>query len=600
MLSHFRLSLLLIFWGITIGVKASVEDSLCLGVTDRRLTSEMMERVSARDLWTAIRTLDASTYDNPEILIDGVRMPKTALIGITVGEVAEVRIIRDAAKLAQLGIHGGKGAVEIVTKKYAKGPLSLSYKADIQAGKPADGSKGTMKGAEHWLTADGGDDNVGYRFTAIYDPGTDTKTKGTDRIQMRSYIGYRRNALAISNDLQYGNYGIHETFNDDDTDKTRFSTLTDRIRATLSLMPGLEMVGYFSFLRQEVRRDVFLSPYSPVFKDEDNLRNKGTYDIMRETTMTYDGGLKLAYQKAMTGGHTLIASAGVSLYSGERGGESYAGRGILNDILNYVSFTQTYDTLRKPTAVRDFERTLQCMANVGYDYQGRYSATMNVTMNRSSLLSPKHRNEVYWAADLGWNISREAWMAESGIDCLRLSLGLGRSATVPYSYKAFTPMYSNITNETYIYNYYQTGAQLQGYYNENIRPDAVTRGLLSLDFETKGWHLNASGMRAESMNMVYGDVGKTLKGKDWTAIATLSAAYDDVREMLAGMVIYGQWHRWTASASFFTDNWETNRLQSIQIGYMLPSLWRFIKGGMVRLSGEENCHRACLTVEARF
>ena len=59
-------------------------------------------------------------------------MPKTALIGITVGEVAEVRIIRDAAKLAQLGIHGGKGAVEIVTKKYAKGPLSLSYKADIQ------------------------------------------------------------------------------------------------------------------------------------------------------------------------------------------------------------------------------------------------------------------------------------------------------------------------------------------------------------------------------------------------------------------------------------------------------------------------------------
>ena len=115
MLAKFRLLLLLIFWGITIGVKASVEDSLCLGVTDRILTSEMMERVSARDLWTAIRTLDASTYDNPEILIDGVRMPKTALIGITVGEVAEVRIIRDAAKLAQLGIHGGKGAVEIVT-----------------------------------------------------------------------------------------------------------------------------------------------------------------------------------------------------------------------------------------------------------------------------------------------------------------------------------------------------------------------------------------------------------------------------------------------------------------------------------------------------
>lgn len=249
MLSHFRLSLLLIFWGATLGVKASVKDSLRLGVTDRILTSEMMERVSARDVWTAIRTLDASTYDNPELLIDGVRMPKSALVGITVGEVSEVRIIRDAIRLAQLGIHGGKGAVEIVTKKYGKGPLGLSYKADIQAGKPYDGSDGTMKGAEHWLTADGGDDNVGYRFTAIYDPGTETKAKGTDRIQMRSYIGYRRNALSISNDLQYGNYGIHETFNDDDTDKTRFSTLTDRVRATLNLMPGLEMVGYFSFLR---------------------------------------------------------------------------------------------------------------------------------------------------------------------------------------------------------------------------------------------------------------------------------------------------------------------------------------------------------------
>lgn len=148
-----------------------------------------MERVSARDVWTAIRTLDASTYDNPELLIDGVRMPKSALVGITVGEVSEVRIIRDAIRLAQLGIHGGKGAVEIVTKKYGKGPLGLSYKADIQAGKPYDGSDGTMKGAEHWLTADGGDDNVGYRFTAIYDPGTETKAKGTDRIQMRSYIG---------------------------------------------------------------------------------------------------------------------------------------------------------------------------------------------------------------------------------------------------------------------------------------------------------------------------------------------------------------------------------------------------------------------------
>ena len=89
MLSHFRLSLLLIFWGATLGVKDSVKDSLRLGVTDRILTSEMMERVSARDVWTAIRTLDASTYDNPELLIDGVRMPKSALVGITVGEVSE-------------------------------------------------------------------------------------------------------------------------------------------------------------------------------------------------------------------------------------------------------------------------------------------------------------------------------------------------------------------------------------------------------------------------------------------------------------------------------------------------------------------------------
>lgn len=604
-----------------------------------------LQRVSVTDLWSAICTLEPSFMqsvensgvlhekkDNITVFVDGIRTPLSMLQGMSVNDVEEVKIVKDPVALSQMTINGGEGVLVITTKKNTSGPLQVSYRLDAStqsAHKYLDEGAHDLYGRtyqtgwtnNHQLDIQGGDKFVGYKFTAIYNPGSRGVLKGNeqDRLTLRSFISYNRKALKVHNDILFNDYNtqsalVEPTFGSFDKNKGPF--FYDHFGASLQIAPSLMLEGSFAYQHQQMRRDLFMSPQLPVFDSEEDLRNRGTYHIMREKNDTYEGNLQLNFDSCFNQKHHLMASAGVNIYSGELRGESFGGRGILNDMLSYVTFTQMYDTLQAPQATRTYDHTLQGNISATYEYDSRWALTLSGNIVHSSLLAPENRTKAYWGARAKWNMDKEEWMKGSAFDYLTLALSAGTSAVVPFDYHSFRTTYTNDTKEEYIYNYYQTGAYINGMTNESLLPVTVSRQTFTVSAGIKQWNISLMAYRTHCSDLFCmkqtaitdgfiftpeNDGSNTVSGMDAYASrlfttsngakwgATMALGYGDWGMLRASLLTHLNVSGWTGALSF-TARGEKNdnrlQLQSLQIGHVIPQIKRFISGGDITISGE--------------
>ena len=495
-------------------------------------------------------------------VIDGNRAPLSVARALNVCNIKEIRIISDAVNLAARGIQGADGVVEIVTVRPAVMPLKVEYHTYLTM-LSADKSpyrvqlKG-VSGATDWLSAPlqtgftqrhqidagGSDGLVSYKFTAVFAPAGRgvMKGSGNNDLSLRACVGYRHRAIKVYNDMGFDNYNTRKSNfgrwgdmaliqgNENPYDaqgalrpfvdvngmqvpnplyehslgsffKERTATLTNRLGLRIDLPWRLQFNGNYSYVRQFVRFDNFLSPSSAVFLANTDLRANGTYHIRRSGYLSHEGGASLDHQ-ANVGNGRLSSSLGFGIFDGKSTGESYGGRGVLNDRMAYVTFTQSYDTLQAPSAHRFFERTMRVFANVDYMFRHRYGIKLSGNLNRSNLLAPDNRTRFYWAGKLYWNVHNEPWLENSRVKTLRLFIESGTTGVVPFSYTDFTNTYTNNINDEYIYNYYQIGSRLSAKPNTRLKPVTMLMWAAGADMTTETGHFHAEFYRNSARNQL--------------------------------------------------------------------------------------------------
>lgn len=449
---------------------------------DRLISADQLLTASRQDVAAALRTWMPEMDEQTLIVVDGKRVPHEMLTTLSIYDIEHAKVVNDPVSLSAWGIYG-HSVVELTTRKVAEGALRATYRLDASLTRAA-GSSGQLPRQTGWqhlhqLDVEGRDAAVAYLGSARLSPNGRgvLKGNGNDALGLRAYIGYRWKALLLHNDMTFHHgdeelssgvrYLRENSQGSFETQKT--ASLADRFGLELDVVQGLRLSADFSFVNRSVQQDMFLSPVSGWFADTDDVRLHGTYRKGNRRTTTYEGGVRLDFNRTL-GLHRLTATASGNFYSGEMRDENYGGMGVLSDRMGYISFTLGYDTLRGRSAGRNYERTLRGHVGGSYEFGGRYGATASATLSHSSLLAPDHRTVAHWAARAYWHLHGEQWMKDCQLNPLTLAYTYGESGYVPFTWHDFTTTYRNNSSEQYIYNYYLTGSSLQGLANTSLKP----------------------------------------------------------------------------------------------------------------------------------
>lgn len=190
---------------------------------------------------------EAAKPSRPVYVIDGALVDARKFFDTDINDIQRIIIRKDPLSLAQYGIRGADGVVEMKTLKPVKGSLKVRYMfdgivewADLSsydlmsageqlalvereglttgsaasmqyhksAGKNTDWLKEITRTTfqhRHKITIDGGDDNVKYALTGRISPSGKSPVKGVEKdiIGIGTYIEYRYKSFRISNDLTF-------------------------------------------------------------------------------------------------------------------------------------------------------------------------------------------------------------------------------------------------------------------------------------------------------------------------------------------------------------------------------------------------------------
>ena len=288
--ARFWLHLILVVWSGVAVAKSPLRDSAALRLPvqadrvaagDLVITASQIRAVDPVDLWKAISFYDPSISNSweqehgsdpvygagdmtvrgskrwardeavkpsrPLYIIDGALVDARKFFDTDINDVRQIIIRKDPVSLAQYGIRGADGVVEMKTQKPIKGPLKVRYMFDgivecadlgsydlmsaseqlalIEREGLTTGSAASMQQHKasgknvdwlnqltrtvfrhrHKITVDGGDDNVKYALTGRIAPSGKGVVEGVEKdiIGLGAYIEYRYKSFRISNDLTY-------------------------------------------------------------------------------------------------------------------------------------------------------------------------------------------------------------------------------------------------------------------------------------------------------------------------------------------------------------------------------------------------------------
>lgn len=116
-----------------------------------------------------------------------------------------------------------------------------------------------------------------------------------------------------------------------------------------------------------------------------------------------------------------------------------------------------------------------------YGYQGRYFASVSFRRDGSSVFAPGNKFETFPAASIGWNISEEAFMADTPFSLLKARVSYGRTgASGPGAYSFQAPInfsFGPVFGESFQPN----GAFINSLANENLRWEVTDMLNVGLD-----------------------------------------------------------------------------------------------------------------------
>ncbi|HEX6849380.1 MAG TPA: SusC/RagA family TonB-linked outer membrane protein [Chitinophagaceae bacterium] len=491
--------------------------------------------------------------NQPVVLLNGVQVSLQTALDIDINRIEKITILKDGAATAQYGVRGGTGVLLIQTKLPQKGVLNLTYSgqlqvitADLSSYQLMNASeklqleqaagfydnnqslyqsrlnqinKGvntdwleiptrTGVGQKHYLSLEGGDDDVSYGLDFSYND-IEGAMKGSSRknANFGGYINTRIKNLTISNYLAYtrsngsnspyGSLSEYATQNAywnpydsntggmtrvlekytyqgntiryynpayngtiSTTNENAYSRLSNITSLNWMIGHGFRFDGRFGISKQSDEENIFLPPTHTAFANytPNDFFKRGKYDQTTSEFFSMEGVLNLHYNKKI-GLHQLYASTGVSALETRSESVGVELVGFSSDKLSDLAFGNAYSNQR-PATGKIVTRLASAYGNFTYSYDNRYQLEITGNADGSSQFGENNRIAPHWSAGASWNLHQEKFFHASKIlNELRIRGSVGTTGN------QFFQSYLGKTN----YNYYTDRQYIQGGSNQGTR-----------------------------------------------------------------------------------------------------------------------------------
>ena len=247
--------------------------------------------------------------------------------------------------------------------------------------------------------------------------------------------------------------------------KSKSTSFNDNFDFEWYIVEGIRLTGRFAYTYGTTHSDVFVSPKSSQFEDQQDDKDKGSYDYSSSSTHSMDGNIVVNAWKSIDK-HMFTLVLGANMQDNKEDNKSFSATGFLSDKLTNLDFAMQYREGAKPRGSVSQDRLIGFFANASYAYDNRYLFDFSYRTDGSSKFGKKNRFAPFWSAGLGWNLHNENFLSHSqAVNNLRLRFSYGTTGSQNFSpYQALTT-YRYFNSETYEY---WTGAYMIGLGNPDL------------------------------------------------------------------------------------------------------------------------------------
>ncbi len=263
--------------------------------------------------------------------------------------------------------------------------------------------------------------------------------------------------------------------------KSAYFQVLDNFAMDYYITNALKLSTQFGLTDTKNTSDQFVSPLSNTFYygPTSQINNRGSYTYNVDNELTYDGQVKLTYNKQF-GGHSVNFLLLSEIGNDTNDQKGFTAVGFSNATFTNIGFARSYALNSSPLGDWITSRFNNNSLTGNYTYQNKYLLDLTGNMNGSSAFGDKHRYAPVWSAGLGWNAHNEDFFktAFPAISQFKLTATTGEAGSVAFPADLAKTIYTYQTA-----NWYSTGvgATVNGYGNDNLDWQKTTIDQLTLE-----------------------------------------------------------------------------------------------------------------------
>lgn len=272
--------------------------------------------------------------------------------------------------------------------------------------------------------------------------------------------------------------------------ESRYNQWVNNFSADWWINDAFRLKANFSIAQRDDEGAVFKPAAHTDFADwaiySENGYRRGTYKASDGRALSYDGSLVLSYNQRF-GEHYLNGNAVVNIQEQSEDGYSLFLEGYPDDRLDYIAFALQYSETDKLAAYDDKSRMIGVVGSVNYTYANRFLADFSFRTDASSKFGADKRWAPFWAAGIGWNLHKEAFLKDvSFLNLLKIRGSYGLTGSQSFNpYQAYV-MYKYWTDQRYRWS--TGGASMKGIGNKDLEWQQVAKANIGFDAELfKSW-----------------------------------------------------------------------------------------------------------------
>jgi TonB-linked SusC/RagA family outer membrane protein len=181
-------------------------------------------------------------------------------------------------------------------------------------------------------------------------------------------------------------------------DKNAYLEFVDDFSADYKITPSLRVIGLISLNNTKSSVDQFTSPFSNEFFNgpASEIKDRGRYIYKTKNALTYDGNVRLIYNKQVSD-HSINAALVFKARSVKEDEKAFEARGFSNDRFTNIGFARTYALNAAPINKIALNREMGSILTSNYAFKNKYLLDASFTMDGSSAFGSNNKVAPFWS-----------------------------------------------------------------------------------------------------------------------------------------------------------------------------------------------------------